>query len=249
MFKFIFCVLLVVVFFNTKAQQNLFNIPSGDITPKNKFFYQHQLNFYSVKDFESKSQVVYGVGKSWDVGLNFVDLPLKFGNGNVLSFNDDSRRKPLYPLLMFTLQKQVELNQHLFLNAGTQIGVNVTDNVSNKKLAYLNYALIRWQPSNQGYLIVGPYHTNEAYVGGGQANSVGLMAGYEYKLGKKWVLMGDFISGDHKKSQTVIGGGYNVSGKLQVFLGSLFAFPNKELDNGVVLEINWYGWNFLDAHD
>jgi hypothetical protein len=61
--------------------------------------------------------------------------------------------------------------------------------------------------------------------------------------------MGDFISGDHKKTQTVIGGGYNVSGKLQVFLGSLFAFPNKELDNGVVLEINWYGWNFLDSHE
>jgi hypothetical protein len=60
--------------------------------------------------------------------------------------------------------------------------------------------------------------------------------------------MADFISGSHKKSQTVIGGGYNVSHKLQLFLGGLLAFPNNKLDNGVVLEINWYGWNFMDAH-
>jgi len=60
--------------------------------------------------------------------------------------------------------------------------------------------------------------------------------------------MGDFISGDHKKSQTVIGGGYNVSGKLQLFLGALLAFPNDWLDTGLVVEINWYGWNFLNSH-
>jgi len=246
-----FFIIVVVFAFQLRsyAQQNLFNIPSADITPKDKFFYQHQLNFYSVSDFESKSQVVYGVGKRWDIGLNFVDLPLKFGNGNVLSYNDNSRRKPLYPLLMLTAQKQFELNHKLFLNVGTQAGINVTDKVVNKKLAFLNYALVRYQPSSKGYFVAGPYFANEVYVGGNRPTSTGLMAGYEYKLGKKWVLMGDFISGDHKKSQTVIGGGYNVSGKLQLFLGSLFSFPNESLDNGVVLEINWYGWNFLDSHE
>jgi len=49
---------------------------------------------------------------------------------------------------------------------------------------------------------------------------------------------GDFISGDHKKSQTIIGAGYNVSGKLQLFLGALLAFPNDWLDTGLVVEIN-----------
>jgi hypothetical protein len=242
-----FASLLVCCHLN--AQQNLFNIPSADITPKDKFFYQHQLNFYSASDFESKSQVVYGVGKKWDIGLNFVDLPLKLGNGNVLSYNDNSRRKPLYPLVMFTAQKQFELHNYVYLNVGTQTGINVTDKVANKKLAFLNYALVRYQLKGKGYLLAGPYLANEVYVGGNRPISVGLMAGYEYRLGGKWVLMGDFISGDHKKAQTVIGGGYNVSGKLQLFLGSLFSFPNNSLDSGVVLEINWYGWNFLDAHE
>jgi len=53
------------------AQQNLFNIPSGDITPKNKIFYQHQFNVYP-KKFESKAHFVYGLGGGWDAGLNLV---------------------------------------------------------------------------------------------------------------------------------------------------------------------------------
>jgi hypothetical protein len=233
----------------TRAQQNLFNIPSGDITPKNKFFYQHQLNFYSANELESKSHVVFGIGKGWDAGVNFVDLPLRFGQGSVVSFNDDSKRKPLYPLLMFTLQKQFLLKQdHLFLNVGTQTGINFSNELENKKFATMNYALVRWQPTKKGYLIAGPYHTNDTFVGGPPSNHIGFMFGYEYKLNNKWLLMGDFISGDHKKSQTVIGGGYNVSGYLQVFLGALLAYPNQRLDNGIVCEINWYGWNFKAVH-
>lgn len=67
------------------------------------------------------------------------------------------------------------------------------------------------------------------------------------KLNGKWLLIGDFISGDHKKSQTVIGVGYNVSGKLQLILGTLLAFPNHRLNNGFVVEMNWHGWNFMNS--
>ena len=247
-----FCAIVLLISFSSislKAQQNLFNIPSGDITPKGKFFYQHQLNFYSLNELETKSHVVYGIGKGWDIGVNFVDLPLSFGQGQLVSFNDNSKRKPLYPLLMFTLQKQFVLKKDLlFLNVGTQTGPNLSNDFDNKKIATMNYALVRWQPSKKGYFIAGPYHTNDVFVGGPPQNQFGIMMGYEYKLNDKWLLMGDFISGDHKKSQTVIGGGYNVSGKLQLFLGALLAFPNRRLDNGVVFELNWYGWNFMEKH-
>ena len=197
---------------------------------------------------ESKSHLVCGVGKGWDVGVNFVDLPLRFGQGQVVLFSDNSKRKPLYPLLIFTLQKQfVVKHDKLFLNVGTQTGPNLSNEFVDKRIALMNYSLVRWQPSKKGYLIAGPYHTNDVFVGALPTHQLGIMLGYEYKLNGKWLLISDFISGDHKKSQTVIGVGYNVSGKLKLILGTLLAFPNHRLDNGFVVEINWHGWNFMNS--
>ena len=229
-----------------KGQQNLFNIPSGDITPKGKLFYQHQLNFYGWDDLETKSHVVYGFGKGWDAGLNFVDLPLRLNTRSVVAFNDDSNRKPLYPLLMATVQKGWTTNKQWNFNTGFQAGPNLSYDFSKKKLAYFVYGLVRWRPSEFGYVTGGPYVTNHVFVGGGKDQHVGFHGGYEYKLNKRWLLMGDFISGNHKKSQTVIGGGYTVNKRVQLFLGGLLAFPNRKLTDGVVFELNWYGWDITD---
>jgi hypothetical protein len=245
------CLVLSFVLFSVckiNAQQNLFNIPSGDVTPKKEFFYQHQLNLYAINELETKSHVVYGVGRNWDVGINFIDLPLRIGNGSLLSYNDNSTRKPLYPLLVATAQKQWDLAKKLQLNTGTQIGINLSSDVDNKKLAFMNYALLKWKGGRRGYLIGGPYLSNDVFVGGPSLLQPGYMFGYEYKVSRRWLLMGDFISGNHKKSQSVLGAGYNLSNRLQVFAGALLRFPNRNLQDGLVVEINWYGWNFQDKH-
>jgi len=123
---------------------------------------------------------VYGVGKGWDVGVNFVDLPLRFGQGQVVLFSDNSKRKPLYPLLIFTLQKQFVLkHDKLFLNVGTQTGPNLSNEFVDKRIALMNYSLVRWQPSKKGYLIAGPHHTNDVFVGALPTHQLGIMLGYE----------------------------------------------------------------------
>ncbi len=244
--KWLVLSLLLLSISKLNAQQNLFNIPSGDVTPKNKFFYQHQLNLYTVNEFETKSHVVYGLGRNWDVGINFIDLPLRTGNGKLISYNDSSNRKPLYPLLLVTAQKQWDLTNKLQINAGTQIGINVSSNVSKKQFAFMNYALLKWKPVKRGYVVGGPYLSNDVFVGGTSSLQFGYLLGYEYKINKHWLLMGDFISGEHKKSQTVIGAGYNLTSRLQVFAGALLRFPNRHLQDGLVVEINWYGWNFMN---
>ena len=87
-----------------QAQQNLFNIPSGDITPKGKLFYQHQINTYRNK-FESKGHFVYGLGKGWDVGANLVGTGAYFNpNWKPIYNNDFSRGQALTPTLMATWQ-------------------------------------------------------------------------------------------------------------------------------------------------
>lgn len=229
------------------AQQNLFNIPSGDITAEKKFFYQHQLNFYAANQFETKSHLVYGIGRQWDVGLNFVDLPVRVGNGQLFSYNDESNRKPLYPLLLVTGQKQFKLGKQWQVNLGTQLGANISNNVQNKRFAFMNYGLLKWK-SKKGYLIGGPYLANDVLVGGSPEWRPGYMLGYEYHIHGRWLLMGDFISGSHKKAQTVLGAGYNLSKKIQIFAGALLAFPNRELQDGLTIEINWYDWDFLNGH-
>ncbi len=112
----------------------------------------------------------------------------------------------------------------------------------------MNYVLMKWKPVKQGYLIGGVYLANVVFVGGLPDLRPGFLFGYEYRVKKRWLIMGDFISGNHKKAQSLIGGGYNIGQRLQVFGGALFAFPNRNLQNGLVIEINWYGWNFLDSH-
>lgn len=237
---------LFLLYGNVRAQQNLFNIPSGDINPKNKIFYQQQFNFYKLDQLESKSHFVYGLGHGWDTGVNLVDVPINLSGGPTFSHNDSSNFKPLYPVIMGTLQKQWVVSPHTEINVGTQIGTNLTDDTRNMETLYFNYGIVRWAPKEHLHLVGGFYHTNDLYVGGATSQQAGFMLGYEYKLTKKLLLMGDFISGSHKKSSTVLGGGYTFGHHVQLFLGALLAFPNKQLQNGIVLELNWFGWNFME---
>lgn len=243
--KILTTLFVLIAFRESKAQQNLFNIPSGDITPNKKFFYQHQFNFYKVDELESKSHVVYGLGGGWDMGINFVDLPLRLNDKRIVSYNSNTSRKPLYPLLMLTLQKQWKVSEYLEVNVGTQMGSNLSTTIETKRFVFFNYAIARFTPAERIHLVAGPYHTNNVFVGGPPDQQIGFMAGYEYKLTKKILLMGDFVSGNHKKSQTVLGGGYTFGNRVQLFLGALLAYPNKKLQSGLVVELNWFGWDFM----
>ena len=115
------------------AQQNLFNIPSGDITNTKKIFYQHQLNVYSDK-LESKAHFVYGLGKGWDAGINLVGKGFYFAPEWRLLHNDNVSKGSVYPILMGTVQKQFQVSDHFDINVGTQIGFNISNKLQNKEL-------------------------------------------------------------------------------------------------------------------
>lgn len=238
---------LLACFTPLQAQQNLFNIPSGDITPKGKLFYQHQLNLYAFTEFESKSHLVGGLGRGWDAGLNLVDLPLDVRHPRVVSINDNRSRKPLYPLLMATLQKQWEPSEKLKLNIGTQAGTNLSSNTRNKKFAYFNYALLRGRVLSRINWVLGAYHTNNTFVGK-ERQHFGAMVGYEIPLSDRFSLMGDFISGRHKKAQTTIGGFYTLNKRVQLCMAALLDYPHGQKNHGVVLELNVFGWDLPMTH-
>lgn len=225
-----------------KAQQNLFNIPSGDITPKGKVFYQHQFNTYNNK-LESKGHFVYGLGKGWDIGANLVGTGAYFNpDWKPIYNNDFSRGQALTPTVMATLQKQFSISEKWAVNIGTQSGVNLTSNSEKIQPAYFHYGLVSYQVKPGRKLLIGPYLTNNQYVGSG--NNVGIQMGYEWKLTDKFYLMGDFISGNNDSAVLVPGIMYNVSNRVQLCLGYMLPNPNTQKNQAVVFEFNWYGWNY-----
>ncbi len=247
--KFIVITFLFIVVIGTasKAQQNLFNIPSGDITPKGKLFYQHQINIYQDK-FESKGHFVYGLGKGWDVGMNLVGTGAYFKPSWQYIYNSDfSQGQSLSPTLMATLQKQFLIGGKWSVNIGTQSGVNLTDKKENIHPAYLHYGLVSYQVQAGRKLLIGPYFTNNQYVGAG--NTAGIQIGYEWELTNKWYFMGDFISGNNESAVVVPGIMYNLSNQVQLCLGYMLPNPNTQKKQAVVFEFNWYGWNYKNhAH-
>lgn len=229
-----------IILNSLQAQQNLFNIPSGDITNKKKFFYQHQLNVYD-KKVESKAHFVYGLGKGWDVGVNIVGKGLYFSPEWRVLHNDNPLQGALYPIAMGTVQKQFRLTEKWNLNLGTQMGFNLSNIISNKELNHFSYALGIWHFSKGSRIVGGVYNTNQMFVGSG--NTVGVMIGTELKLNKKFYLMGDWISGRNDAGVSVLGGMYNISKRIQLCGGWQIPNLNSVKPQGFVFEINILGWD------
>ncbi len=245
--KYIFKVALLFIFFSKTAyaQQNLFNIPSGDITHHKKIFYQHQFNLYSDK-LESKAHFVYGFGKGWDGGINLVGKGLYFSPEWRALYNDNTSKGALYPILMGTIQKQFKLSEYLDVNLGSQIGYNLSKKVMRKKLNYFAYGMgIYHFMKGKSRIVGGLYQSNQMYVGIG--NTFGAMLGYEIKLSKRWYLMGDWVSGNNDAAVAVIGGMLNASKRIQVCAGWQIPNPKTSKPMGLVLELNILSWDLFES--
>ena len=236
-FVWLFCFLGSELF----AQQNLFNLPSGDITHKGKVFYQHQFNLYP-SYLESKGHFVYGLGRGWDMGLNLVGKALDFEPDVEFMYNSNPSRGALSPHLMLTAQKQFNLSGRFDLNLGVQGGYNLSDELEEMRFTFFNYALgVYHFMDKKSRIVFGAYHTNDRFVGFG--HDAGIMLGYEIKLGKRFYLMGDWLSGNHDSGAAVLGAMYNVSKRMQICAGVLIPNPNNDKPMGLVLEFNFLAWD------
>ena len=227
-----------------QAQQNLFNIPAGDLTPRGKVFFQHQTNLYGRGYFESKNHLVYGLGNGWEVGANVINLQMNFrrrGN-DWLGLNRDDRSIPLAPLVKLTGQKFFFLSERISTSVGTQVGLNpIRFGGAHRELTHFTYNTWVWSPRSHVKVVAGPYLSDRGTLGAG--NRAGLLLGGEFPISRKLLLMGDFISGNNYTSVSVLGFNYLATKRVQICLGALLPNPGTSNRPGVVFELNLLGYD------
>ena len=233
---------LLLLWRPARAQQNLFNIPAGDLTPANKFFFQQQVNILSRQDFESKSHLVYGLGRGWEVGLNVINVKMDFRRrAELFAVNDGDRSRPMKPLLQATGQKFFYFGPHVKTSVGTQLGVNPVRLRGENRLTHFTYNTWMWEPRPHVKFVAGPYLSDRGTVGRG--NQAGMLLGFEAPVAKKWVLMGDVITGTNANAVSVLGFNYLATKRVQLCLGAMLPNPRSQNSAGVVFELNLLGYD------
>ncbi|MBX9766512.1 MAG: hypothetical protein K2X47_04495 [Bdellovibrionales bacterium] len=225
------CLVLAFFFMTMKAgaQQNLFNIPSGEITSDGEFFYQHQLNLYRANTPQSKQHFVFGWSDALEVGVNVMNVAIT----EPKTWSGRNR-----PLVAMTAQKSWVLDQQFFLNLGTQVGSVIMPRNTGELFTAFNYGLLGYRFANHhSRLIVGAYSTtNEVFLEG--PDRAGALFGYEIFLTQRFGLMGDFISGQSRSSASVVGFIYSFSKHLQLCIGALLPNSRNPAQKGIVIELN-----------
>jgi hypothetical protein len=210
-----------------ETQQNLFNVPTSDITEKGKVFFQEQMNVVSLRG-TSYTTFTYGLGNNFEMGMNVFNVA-----------THPSHRHSQNPSFLINSQKGFNISDTHKISIGTQTGLapplyNGTS-VQISSFSYINSAmdLKKW-----GKYYVGGYYADRAYAG--RSNSVGLMAGMEYEfLRNKVHLIGDLLTGHNNISTAVLGAMFYLPGKWHISMGAQIPIPHSHGRNnyGLVFQL------------
>lgn len=186
----------------TSAQQNLFNVPSADVTAPNKVFFQQQFNI-APRLGQSSTTLDYGLGKNWEVGVNLLDVELWNRDDDYASY-----LQQVTPAILGNVQKRVEIINDVWgLGVGTQVGFGPNRDGSGNPFEQFAWGVNSVQlpgHSQLGRYFLGGYYANEAY--GGSGDHTGLLLGAEIPLIENvCVLQADCISANRSISAIVTG--------------------------------------------
>jgi hypothetical protein len=216
------------------AQQNFFNVPSSDITEKDKLFFQQQINLYA-KNTVSNSTLCLGLGNEFEIGLNLFGITYDHHKKSLVA--SPAHENPVYPAFGLNIQKQLWKYKRYSLALGGQW--LVPPELKNFEwYFYLNNKI----ELNKGKLIGGLYSGNESYFGSptrfsNSFQNIGFQLGAEYPLpGDRFLFQADFISGKTVLSSLIVGLAYKLTKNW--VLSSGYQMPNeKKHPNGIVVEL------------
>ncbi len=183
------------------AQQNLFNVPSGQITAPGNLFFQQQFNVASQLG-QSSTTFDYGLGNSWEVGVNLTDVQLWNQQTSTRYFEQ------ITPAVLCNVQKGFAvLEDRWKVGLGTQSGLGPNragSGIPFEQFAWITNSIQVDESAMLGRYFFGSYYANRAYGGGG--DPVGGLLGAEIPIIQdRLYLQADCITGDRSISAAVFG--------------------------------------------
>ncbi len=190
--------LLFLLFGKVVAQQNFINVPSIEITQKNRLFFQQQINFNEL--IQSNTTIDYGLGHNFEIGMNILGLNFNEKQKSFLN-NDTNDRDPYNPLVLINALKRFELSDKIDLGIGTQLGINF-DFDKKESEAGLIYANLSFKDLliKESRCVIGAYYNSKHY--GGTGNRIGAWIGTETPVTKKVHFIAESVLGYNAISYT-----------------------------------------------
>jgi hypothetical protein len=235
--KYFFLTILCFSCIKIFGQQNFFNVPSSEITEKNKVFFQEQINFYP-SNISSNSTFCFGLGNDYEIGVNVLGITYDYNQKGFIA--NKKYEQPIYPTLGINMQKRIMKINRYSLAIGGQI--LFPSELSNFEFyTYVNNKLVIKKTT----FVAGIYYGNDNYFGKVDRiyNNVldfGFQFGFEYQIIKdKLFLQADFLTGNSPMSNLIVGGAYKLTKKL--IFSSGYQLPNfkKTSSNGVIIELTF----------
>jgi len=235
----IFSILSIAIAY---GQQNLFNVPSSDITLKSKPFFQQQINFGSGYA-QLNSTFSYGLGHNCEIGVNLLGITIDGDSNPIFVSNGNTDTNPVYPFFTFNFQKGWTLNDVLKLTVGTQTGISKGSHFGSYD--YLN--LVTAIKKTHTKLITGLYYGTETFLGPGErshlfsSDFIGFQTGIEQEIieGGDLLLVLENISGRHILGETTLGLAYYISSHWVASGGYQMANPNGTSASSLVIEFTY----------
>ncbi len=219
-----------------QAQRNLVNVPQSEIVAPGKLFFQEQVTI--TDHVQSGTTFTFGLGKSWEAGLNINNVNLHYRTAHAHIVETASEHPEDNPDITFNIQKGIHLADWLDLGIGTLTGVGYINKPSKPKLASFSYL-------NSQFTIKGPeikfygggYYTTPAYSGEG--NQLGFMAGLAIPLiSEKLIFAGDYLSGNNALSNFSAGLAVQLLKRWCLAAGVQIPSPGSDNPYGGIIQIS-----------
>lgn len=222
------------------AQQNLFNVPSSDITIAGEPFFQQQINLYS-NQYQLNSTFCWGLGNQTEVGVNVLELNFATRHPHLLS-NSDLKYPPTYPIFTVNVQKAYTLTRYFKISAGMQNGFSCGYHFVNYSFCNLVTAI----PNLSTKLVAGIYAGTNSFLGSESRNSlsshspIGWHLGLEEQIMKdKFSIIAEHISGNHALGESSLGAAYYLSENWILSAAFMLANSRVSTENAVIAEITF----------